>query len=134
MKNIFAKKGVGFYLQVITIIFAAVGLISYSIAGQDSYGFVPLVDVLLALGIVCGIVFCVKDFFRAGPIITVAFLGSAVGVFLLSRFMYYAHQFYGIASDPITGAMVATTVAFIGMLVFGIISAFFAWDKEGAKQ
>ena len=131
MKNILSKKGAGFYLQVLTILCAVVGLIAYTIAGQDSYGFVPAVDVLLALGIVCGIVFCVKDFFRAGPILTMAFLGSAVGVFLLSRFMYYAHQFYGIASDPITGAMVATTVAFIGMLVSGMISAFFAWDKEG---
>ena len=131
MKNILSKKGAGFYLQVLTILCAVVGLIAYTIAGQDSYGFVPAVDVLLALGIVCGIVFCVKDFFRAGPILTMAFLGSAVGVFLLSRFMYYAHQFYGIASDPITGAMVATTVAFIGMLVFGMISALFAWDKEG---
>lgn len=131
MKNILSKKGAGFYLQVLTILCAVVGLIAYTIAGQDSYGFVPAVDVLLVLGIVCGIVFCVKDFFRAGPILTMAFLGSAVGVFLLSRFMYYAHQFYGIASDPITGAMVATTVAFIGMLVFGMISAFFAWDKEG---
>lgn len=131
MKNILSKKGAGFYLQVLTILCAVVGLIAYTVAGQDSYGFVPAVDVLLVLGIVCGIVFCVKDFFRAGPILTMAFLGSAVGVFLLSRFMYYAHQFYGIASDPITGAMVATTVAFIGMLVFGMISAFFAWDKEG---
>lgn len=131
MKNILSKKGAGFYLQVLTILCAVVGLISYTVAGQDSYGFVPAVDVLLALGIVCGIVFSIKDFFRAGPILTMAFLGSAVGVFLLSRFMYYAHQFYGIASDPITGAMVATTVAFIGMLVFGMISAFFAWDKEG---
>ena len=133
MKNILSKKGAGFYLQVLTILCAVVGLIAYTIAGQDSYGFVPAVDVLLALGIVCGIVFCVKDFFRAGPILTMAFLGSAVGVFLLSRFMYYAHQFYGIASDPITGAMVATTVAFIGMLVFGMISAFFIWDKEDAE-
>lgn len=131
MKNILSKKGAGFYLQVLTILCAVVGLIAYTVAGQDSYGFVPAVDVLLALGIVCGIVFCVKDFFRAGPILTMAFLGSAVGVFLLSRFMYYAHQFYGIASDPITGAMVVTTAAFIGMLVFGMISAFFAWDKEG---
>ena len=131
MKNILSKKGAGFYLQVLTILCAVVGLITYTVAGQDSYGFVPAVDVLLALGIVCGIVFSIKDFFRAGPILTMAFLGSAVGVFLLSRFMYYAHQFYGIASDPITGAMVATTVAFIGMLVFGMISAFFAWDKEG---
>lgn len=131
MKNILSKKGAGFYLQVLTILCAVVGLIAYTVAGHDSYGFVPAVDVLLALGIVCGIVFSIKDFFRAGPILTMAFLGSAVGVFLLSRFMYYAHQFYGIASDPITGAMVATTVAFIGMLVFGMISAFFAWDKEG---
>lgn len=131
MKNILSKKGAGFYLQVLTILCAVVGLIAYTIAGQDSYGFVPAVDVLLALGIVCGIVFSIKDFFRAGPILTMAFLGSAVGVFLLSRFMYYAHQFYGIASDPITGAMVVTTAAFIGMLVFGMISAFFAWDKEG---
>ena len=93
MKNILSKKGAGFYLQVLTILCAVVGLIAYTVAGQDSYGFVPAVDVLLALGIVCGIVFCVKDFFRAGPILTMAFLGSAVGVFLLSRFMYYAHQF-----------------------------------------
>lgn len=133
MKVTFSKKGVGFYLQLVTILFAVVGLISYTIAGQDNYGFVPLVDVLLALGIVCGIVFSIKDFFHAGPIITVAFLGGATGVFLLSRFMYYAHQFYGIASDPITGAMVATTVAFVGMLVFGMISAFFIWDKEDAE-
>ena len=131
MKNILSKKGAGFYLQVLTVLCAVVGLIAYTLAGQDSYGFVPAVDVLLALGIVCGIVFSIKDFFRAGPILTMAFLGSAVGVFLLSRFMYYAHQFYGIASDPITGAMVVTTAAFIGMLVFGMISAFFAWDKEG---
>lgn len=133
MKNVLAKKGTGFYLEAVAVLFAIVGLISYSVAGQDSYGFVAGIDVLLVLGIVCGAVFCVKDFFRAGPILVMAFLGSATGLFLFSRFMYFAHQFYGIASDPMTGAMIATIVAFIGMLVFGILSAFFVWDKEESK-
>ncbi|MBO4990382.1 MAG: hypothetical protein J6D37_08640 [Clostridia bacterium] len=131
MKEFLAKKRTGFYLQAITALFALVGLIAYSIAGQDSYGFVPMVDVLLALGIVAAVVFCIKDYFGIGPIVVMAFLGSAVGVFLLSRFMYYSHQFYGIASDPMSGAMIATTIGFVGMLVCGIASAFFASEKGG---
>lgn len=130
----FEKKGIGFYLQVATIVFAIIGLISYTIAGQDSYGFVAGVDVLLVIGILAGLLFCFKDFFRAGPIIVMAFLGAAAAVFILSRFMYYSHQFYGIASDPMSGSMIATTVAFIGMIVCNIVSAFFSWDKEEKSE
>lgn len=133
MKSLFEKKGIGFYLEVAAILFAVIGLIGYSVAGQDSYGFVAWVDVLLVIGIVCGLVFLFRDFFRAGPIIVMAFLGAAVGVFLLSRFMYYSHQIYQIASDPMSGSMICTTVAFIGMIVCGVASAFFDWDKEEAK-
>lgn len=130
----FKKKGIGFYLQIATILFAIIGLISYTVAGQDSYGFVAGIDVLLVIGILAGVLFCCKDFFRAGPIVVMAFLGAAVAMFILSRFMYYSHQFYGIASDPMSGAMIVTTVAFIGMIVCNIISAFFSWDKEEKSE
>ncbi len=135
MKNLFNKKGVGFYLQLGTILFAIVGLISYLVAGQDSYGLDVGVVVLLALGIVVGLVFCIKDWFTAGPIIVMAFFGGAVGLFLVSRFMYYSYLYFGVdASSTISGAMLATTVSFVLMLVLGIVSAFFAWDKGGKKS
>lgn len=133
MKFSLKNKKVGFYFGMIGVLFAIIGLISYSIAGQDSYGFVPTVDVLLVLGIVSGVVFGYRDFFGIGSIVTTAFLGSALGVFINSRFMYYSHQYYGIASDPITGAMIVTTIAFIGMILFVCISAFLGWEKGGKK-
>ena len=93
------------------------------------------VVVLLALGIVVGLVFCIKDWFTAGPIIVMAFFGGAVGLFLVSRFMYYSYLYFGVdASSTISGAMLATTVSFVLMLVLGIVSAFFAWDKGGKKS
>ena len=64
-------------------------------------------------------------------IITLSAEKCNYNVFLLSRFMYYSHQFYGIASDPMSGAMIATTIGFVGMLVCGIASAFFASEKGG---
>lgn len=135
MKNFLAKKGIGFYLQLVTILFALVGLISYSVAGKDSYGLDAGVVVLLVLGIVVGLVFCFKDFFTAGPIIAMALFGGAVGLFLVSRFMYYSYLYFGVdASKSMSGAMMATTIAFVGMLVCGIVSAFFAWDKGGKKS
>lgn len=130
MTEFIKSKSVGFYFAFVGLLFAVVGLIAYSIAGQDSYGFVPAVDVLLALGILSGGLFCFKNFLHIGPMVTMVFLGSALGVFLYSRFMYYSHQYYGIASDPITGAMVVTTVAFIGMIVCSVVSAFLKWEKE----
>lgn len=131
IKNFIKGKGLGFYFAAVSIVFAVIALIAYSVAGQDSYGFVPAVVVLLAFGIVsCG-VFAYRNFFRIGPMVAMAFFGGAAGVFVYSRFMYYSHQFYGIASDPITGAMVLATIAFIGMLLTGILSGFFKWDKGG---
>ena len=134
IKEFLGTKSVGFYLQAATILLAIVGLVSYSVAGTDSYGFVAGVDVLLVFGIAAGVVFSYKDFFRAGPIVVMAFLGSAIGLFLFSRFMYYSHQFYGLASDPMSGAMIATTIAFVGMLVCNVVSAFFPWEKGENKQ
>ena len=124
------KKGIGFYLQAACVVLAVITAIGYAVAGTDSYGFVPAVDVLLVCGIAAGVVFCAKDFFRLGPVVSMAFYGSAAGVFLYSRFMYYSHQYYGIASDPMTGAMILTTVSFIVLIVCGVVSAFFLTDKE----
>lgn len=134
MKNFLLNKKSGFYFAAAGILFALVGLISYSIAGTDSYGFVPMVDVLLAIGIALGVLFAYRDFFGIGSMVMIAFFGSALGVFINSRFMYYSHQFYGIASDPITGAMVVTTIAFIGMIVCVCISAFLGLEKGGDKE
>jgi len=134
MKASLKHKGPGCWVNFAAAAFAAVGMVAYAIAGRDSYGFVAWVEVLLALGIVSAIVFGVRDFLTAGPVVTAALFGGAVGVFLNSRFMYYSHQFYGIASDPITGAMVVTTIALAGMLLLEIVSGFMRWEgKEGQK-
>ena len=131
MKNFIKNKKAGFYFAAASIVFAVIGLIAYSVAGQDSYGFAPAVVVLLALGIVCCGAFAYRNFFGIGPLAAMAFYGGAAGVFIYSRFMYYSHQFYGIASDPITGAMVVSTVAFAGLLITGMLSGFFKWEKGG---
>lgn len=125
------KKGIGFYLQAACVVLAVITAIGYAVAGTDSYGFVPMVVVLLVLGIAAGIVFCIRDFLGLGPVVTMAFYGAAAGVFIYSRFMYYSHQYYGIASDPMSGAMILTTVAFIALIVCSIVGAFFLTDKEG---
>lgn len=130
MKDFLKNKSAGFYLGAASVAFAIAAVISYTIAGQDSYGFVPAVDVLLILGVIAGMVFLYRDFMRIGPMVIVAFFGAALGVFIYSRFMYYSHQFYGIASDPMTGAMIACSVTFVGTVLFGVISAFVRWEKE----
>ena len=95
-----------------------------------SYGFVPLVEVFLALGIISAAIFSWRDFFGFGPVVTMAFFAAGFGVFLNSRFMYYSHQYYKIASDPISVSMIITTIGMIGMLFFELISAFMSWEKE----
>lgn len=130
MKDFLKNKSTGFYLGAASVAFAIAAVISYTIAGRDSYGFVPAVDVLLILGVIAGMLFLYRDFMRIGPMVIVAFFGAALGVFIYSRFMYYSHQFYGIASDPITGAMIACSVTFAGTVLFGVISAFVRWEKE----
>ncbi len=128
MSGILKNKRPGVFVNLIATAFALAALIAYSVAGQDSYGFVPAVDVLLGLGIVASLVFTWHDFFGFGPAVVMALFGAGFAVFLNSRFMYYSHQYYGIASDPITTAMIVTTVAFAGMIVFEIISAFMRWE------
>lgn len=130
MKEFLKNKGMGFYFGAVSVTFAIAAIISYTIAGQDGYGFVPTVDAFLALGVIVGMVFLYRDFMRIGPMVITAFFGTAFGIFIYSRFMYYSHQFYGIASDPITGAMIACSVTFAGALIFGMISAFVRWEKE----
>lgn len=133
MMSILKQKRPGCWVNLAAAVFAVIAMIAYAIAGQDSYGFVPLVEILLALGIVSAALFSVRDFLTLGPVITTALFSGAVGVFLNSRFMYYSHQYYGIASDPITGAMVVTTIALVGMLLLEIISGFMRWEKEGEQ-
>ncbi len=123
------NKTFGFYCNLIAAAFAIVSIAAYSVAGQDSYGFVPLVVILLGLGVLSALFFGWHDFLSLGPVITMLFMGAGLGVFLNSRFMYYAHQYYGIASDPISGAMIVTTIALAGMILFEMISAFFLWEE-----
>lgn len=130
MKTFLKNKKIGFYLNLAAVVCAVVGMAAYAAAGKDSYGFVPNVNLLLGLGAAAGVVFSIRDFGGVGPVVTAALMGSGVGVFLNSRFMYYAHQFYQIASDPITPAMIVTTAAFICMLVCVIASGFFRWEEK----
>ena len=128
------NRNAGSILNLIAAAFALAALIAYTIAGKDSYGFVPLVDVLLAAGIFSALVFSARDFFDCGSLVTMALFAAAFSVFLNSRFMYYSHQYYGIASDPITPAMMATTVAMIGMILFEMIAGFLRWGKKGEQK
>ncbi len=130
MKTFLSKKSTGFYLMEVAALSALGGIISYSIAGNDSFGFVPLVVVFLALSVVAGVVFGIKNVLGLGPIVISALSCVAVGIFINDRFMYYSHLFYGIASEPITVEMVFTTVLFIIMIVSSVVSAFFVTDKE----
>ena len=130
MKNFLKNKKTGFYLNLGAVAFAVIGMIAYAAAGKDSYGFVPLVNNLLGLGAAAGLIFGIRDVGGIGPVVTAALMGSGVGVFLNSRFMYYAHQYYKIASDPITTAMIVTTVALIGMLLLVIASGFCRWEEK----
>ena len=73
-----------------------------------------------------------RDFYGFWPVVTMAFFAAAFAVFLNSRFMYYSHQYYGIASDPISTAMIVTTIGFAGMILFELISAFMRWEEKRA--
>ena len=126
------NRNAGSILNLISAAFAVAALIAYTIAGKDSYGFVPLVDVLLAAGIISALVFSARDFFECGSLVTMAFFAAAFSVFLNSRFMYYSHQYYGIASDPISTAMIVTTIGFAVMILFELISAFMRWEEKRA--
>ena len=88
MKKAFQDLTAGKILNLAAAAFAAVALIGYSIAGQDSYGFVPMVDVFLVLGIVSALVFSVKDVLGLGSIVTIVCFSISFSVFIYSRFMY----------------------------------------------
>lgn len=130
MKTFFQNKKAGVYFNLAAAIFAVVTLIAYAVAGQDSYGFVPMVDVLLGLGVVSALVFSWRDFGGFGPVVTMALFGGSFGMFLNSRFMYFSHQYYGIASAPITTSMVITTAGFVGLLLLELISGFMCWEGK----
>ena len=132
MNKLLKNKTAGVYLNLIAAVFAIIAMIGYAAAGRDSYGFVPRVEILLALGVISALVFSWRDFFGFGPVVTMAFLAAGFSVFLNSRFMYYSHQYYGIASDPISAAMVITTIGFAGMILFELISAFLRWGEKRA--
>lgn len=132
MNSILKNKTPGVYLNLIAAMFAVLAMIGYATAGRDSYGFVPLVIILLALGVISALIFSWRDFFGFGPVVTMAFFAAAFAVFLNSRFMYYSHQYYGIASDPISTAMIVTTIGFAGMILFELISAFMRWEEKRA--
>ena len=51
MKNIFHDKTAGVLCNLIAAAFAVVAMIAYAVAGRDSYGFVPMVEILLGLGV-----------------------------------------------------------------------------------
>lgn len=131
MKEFFAKKSVGFYLMAIATLCALIGLISYAIGSTtDGFGCKTAVIVVLAIAVLAGIVFCVRDIFHMGSIVVTTLLCIAVGIFLNSRFIYYAHLYYGIASYPMTVPMMIATIAFVAMLVLSLVSAFFKQEKK----
>jgi hypothetical protein len=133
MKDFISKKGPGFYLMAADLIFVLLGIIAYAQAGQDSFGFVPAVVVLLVVAFAAGLVCCWKDFFECGSLLVAILICLAFGYFINDRYIYYAHLYFHIASEPITGAMVVTTVAFIGMLVISLVGPFFDIDKQAKK-
>jgi hypothetical protein len=128
------NRSAGTCLNLVATAFALIALVAYTIAGKDSYGFVPLVDVLLAAGIASAVIFTARDFFECGSIITMILFAAGFSVFLKSRFMYYSHQYYGIASDPITPAMIVTTAAMIGMILFEMAAGFLRWGRKGEQK
>ena len=130
MAKLLKGKKIGAYFNLVAAAFAIVALIGYAFAGKDSYGFVPMVVILLALGVVSALVFTWHDFYEFGPVVTMIFFAAGFGVFLNSRFMYYSHQYYKIASDPISTAMIVTTIGMIGMLLFELVSAFMCWEEK----
>ena len=69
MNSMLKNKTPGVYLNLIAVLFAVIAMIGYVAAGRDSYGFVPMVVILLALGIVSAIVFSLRDFFGFGPVV-----------------------------------------------------------------
>lgn len=127
------NKSLGVKINLIAACFAALTMVAYAIAGRDSYGFVPLVEILLGLGILASVLLSARDLLGFGPIVTMAIYGAAFAVFINSRFMYYAHQYYGIASNPITASMIVTTAGFAGMILFGCVSGFMTWGERDAK-
>lgn len=114
--------------------FAVFTMIAYAVAGRDSYGLRPMVLFLLGIGVILGILLSKRDFLDLGSVIVMACFGAAFGVFINSRFMYYAHQYYGIASDPITVPMILTTIGFVGIILCEIISAFMRWGEKAVEK
>ena len=70
MAKLLKGKKIGAYLNLVAAAFAIVALIGYAFAGKDSYGFVPLVVILLALGVVSALLLS----FLHGMIFTVSAL------------------------------------------------------------
>ena len=129
IKEFFEKKSIGFYLLLGAILCAIIGLITYSVGAQDTYGFEPMVVVMLIIAIVAGLVFAYKDFYNAGSIVVSALMCVAAGIFFNARFIYFSYMYYGVGSDDLSAAMVITVIFLVVMILACVASAFFKHEK-----
>ncbi len=134
IKEFFVKKSAGFYVTVGSIVFAIVGFVLYLVTMNLQKNMMASIVVFSVLGIVCGLVVCYKDFFRAVSIVSTFFILLSAGLFLVSQIDNIG---YAITNTNIGDGIMPTFVAGIVMygisVVAGVVAACLKQEKPIEK-
>ena len=148
-KNIFAERGIGFYLTVPAIVFAILALVFYEQNGVTEFN--PELNnsaiICLILGIVLSVLSLAADVIPykvisalAKPIRYAAYLVElyAFLMFIYSQVTYIANVFVSIDGNSLTSKFILTTVFFLiaaGLtLVAACLNALKPWAKKETFQ
>lgn len=115
IREFFAKKSIGFYVTIGSIVCAIVGFVLYLVTMKLQENMFASIVVISIIGILCGMVVCYKDFFRAVSIVSVMLYLLAAALFLVTQIDNIG---YAITDTNIGDGIMPTFVA--GMIMYGI--------------
>lgn len=149
VKQIFAERGLGFYLAVPAIVFAVLALVWYR--GNGVTEFSPQLNSSAVACLIVGMALCVLSMAAdvvpgrwvsaaAKPVRYAAYLVElyAFLMFLYSQVTYIANVFVSIDGNSFTAGFIATAVFFVLAAAFTLVSAALnacrPWQKAKKEQ
>lgn len=123
------KKGLGWYVALVSIPFAAVGLIGYALYGQTGANLNTIAIGLVAAGIVINVLVAVKPI-KLVEFVPYVLYWVAIGLVLIQDMGYISNVFVGTDGQTFATSYLVAFVGLAGATVFAVIACLLNPVKE----
>ena len=124
-----AKKGLGWYVALVSIPFAVVGLIGYVLYGQTGANLNTIAIGLVAAGIVINVLVAVKPI-KLVEFVPYVLYWVAIGLVLIQDMGYISNVFVGTDNQTFATSYLVAFVGLAGATVFAVIACLMNPVKE----